>query len=209
MVVEPKFDSARDFSDGLAFVQVGEGFDTLSGYIDQSGKLTIPFEYENGTDFAEGRAFVSKSSFNDFILIDKTGNLLKENISLSCTEGNRITQQFSEGLMPARLALPKRTFFSRDSCGYINPQGEAAIPPGQKFEKAQPFSEGLAAVQIQDENGFTKKWGFIDKSGKMVIEPMFEDAASFKNGLAYVKINAAKQGYINRSGQFVWQPVTF
>ncbi|EOA6136260.1 WG repeat-containing protein, partial [Campylobacter coli] len=31
------------------------------------------------------------------------------------------------------------------------------------------FSEGLAGVEL---NG---KWGFIDKSGKIVIEPKFDD----------------------------------
>jgi sugar/nucleoside kinase (ribokinase family) len=43
------------------------------------------------------------------------------------------------------------------------------------------FSEGLAAVQIGG------KWGYIDKTGKIVIEPRtLNSAKDFHNGLAYI-----------------------
>ena len=32
-----------------------------------------------------------------------------------------------------------------------------------------------------------RKYGFIDKSGKMVIEPQFDDAEPFSEGLAKVR----------------------
>lgn len=212
IVIEPKFDSVRSFADGLAFVQVGEGFEALAGYIDQSGRLVVPLEYKGGTDFNQDRALVTKAVYGGyFMLIDKTGKLLKEKVNPACSDSESIRKGFSEGLVPTRLELPNQTgFFRLDACGYIDGQGNAAIAPSQKFEKAQPFSEGLAAVQIQRKQGYSDtKWGYIDKTGGIVIEPIFEEASSFTNGLAYVKVDAAKQGYINRSGQFVWQPVTF
>ena len=34
------------------------------------------------------------------------------------------------------------------------------------------------------------KYGFIDKSGKMVIEPQFDDASDFSEGFVKVKIES-------------------
>lgn len=45
-----------------------------------------------------------------------------------------------------------------------------------EYDKAQPFSGGLAAVAV---NG---KWGYIDQSGTFVIEPRFNDAEAFTEG---------------------------
>jgi hypothetical protein len=68
----------------------------------------------------------------------------------------------------------------------------------------------LAAVKIDG------KWGFIDKTGQMVIPPHFDGEAdfysgffaigpTFSEGLAAVKIDG-KWGFINKSGQMVIQP---
>jgi hypothetical protein len=48
-----------------------------------------------------------------------------------------------------------------------------------------------------------KKWGYIDTHGTMVIEPSFDNAGEFGDGLAEVEV-AGKRGYINVSGAFVW-----
>ena len=44
------------------------------------------------------------------------------------------------------------------------------------------FSEGFVWVE---KDG---KWGYIDKNDKVVIEPQFDDAGNFFEGLATVKI---------------------
>jgi hypothetical protein len=61
------------------------------------------------------------------------------------------------------------------------------------------FSEGLAPVMVDD------KTGFIDKTGKLVIEAKFESALSFSEGLATVVVGG-KAGFINKSGQMVIEP---
>jgi ankyrin repeat protein len=62
------------------------------------------------------------------------------------------------------------------------------------------FSEGLANVIL---NG---KGGFIDKTGKMVIEPRFDNwPGGFSEGLANVYLNG-KGGFIDKTGKIVINP---
>ena len=48
------------------------------------------------------------------------------------------------------------------------------------------------------------KYGFVDKTGKMVITPWFDSAAPFKHGLAGVD-EGQVHGYIDRTGAYVWR----
>ena len=82
---------------------------------------------------------------------------------------------------------------------YIGPNGETVIPP--KFEEANQFREGLAAVQKG------RLYGFVDKSGDYVIEPQFHYADGFSEGMARVVLEKwGKDGYINESGEFIVPP---
>jgi len=53
-----------------------------------------------------------------------------------------------------------------------------------------------------EKNG---KWGYIDRTGKVIIRPQFEDAYYFSEGLAAVKLGD-KLGYIDKTGRFVIKP---
>src|SRR5262249_38239223 len=51
-----------------------------------------------------------------------------------------------------------------------------------------------------------EKWGYIDKNGKIVIEPQFSDGREFSEGLAAIGFGEyphTKHGYINVTGQLV------
>jgi hypothetical protein len=51
------------------------------------------------------------------------------------------------------------------------------------------------------------KWGYIDKTGTMVIQPRFDEIASFSAGLALVCLDDADDtwAYIDKTGKVVWQ----
>ena len=49
------------------------------------------------------------------------------------------------------------------------------------------------------------KEGYIDKTGKIVINPQFDEAWTFSEGLAKVKIGN-KLGYIDKTGKYVINP---
>jgi hypothetical protein len=96
------------------------------------------------------------------------------------------TPLFEEGLEPVRRGV---------LYGYTDHVGQTRLPFA--YEAAHQFRFGLAAVKL---NG---KFGFIDKSGRFVIRPIFDIAGTFdENGLAIVSIDHAA-GMIDRSGHVV------
>ena len=50
-----------------------------------------------------------------------------------------------------------------------------------------------------------KKFGFIDKEGRTVINHEYDFAIPFTNGLSIVLVDG-KSGYINKNGKYVWLP---
>ena len=70
-----------------------------------------------------------------------------------------------------------------------------------QISKRGVSSEGLSAVMFD-----TGKWGYIDKTGKIVIQPQFSQAGTFSEGLATVAIeNGTKKNYvmIDKTGKIV------
>ncbi len=75
---------------------------------------------------------------------------------------------------------------------------------GNGFSEAKaPESDELIAVQ--GENGL---WGFIDHTGKSVLDYIYKDAKSFSDGLAAVK-KEKKWFYINQDGEKVFDALEF
>ncbi|MBC8123362.1 MAG: WG repeat-containing protein, partial [Gemmatimonadaceae bacterium] len=71
------------------------------------------------------------------------------------------------------------------------------------FLSAHDFSEGLAAVKVKTNSVLSgEKYGFIDRTGKFAIEPQFDSAWGFREGLAAVKLGTG-WGYIDRTGKVV------
>jgi hypothetical protein len=50
-----------------------------------------------------------------------------------------------------------------------------------KFDEVKNFADGLAPVKQG------RKWGFVDKNNRLIMNPQFEDANSFSDGVAAVK----------------------
>lgn len=85
-----------------------------------------------------------------------------------------------------------------DLCGYAHRQDEHELIP-KRYERVTMFSEGLAAVRIDG------LFGYIDKTGKVVIEPRFDVAGPFHEGFAEILVGQ-KTGVIARNGDIVLQP---
>lgn len=69
-----------------------------------------------------------------------------------------------------------------------------------EFNSIDPFFRtNFAAVNVND------KYGFINKKGEIVIQPIYEKADGFNKGLAAVKVDN-KWGFIDTLGNFIIQP---
>ncbi|NBH33140.1 hypothetical protein D3Z58_06155 [Clostridiaceae bacterium] len=99
-----------------------------------------------------------------------------------------------------------------DSYGYCSISGRAFVKTKEGYrmvnEKGEFVGEELyqkAVAFVTDEPTAVKKgekWGFIDVDGNLVIEPQYEEAGAFSNGLAPVKtLNG--WGFINQEGRLV------
>jgi hypothetical protein len=64
--------------------------------------------------------------------------------------------------------------------------------------------QALFPIVVNDKAG-KQKWGFIDRAGKVVIQPQFDMIQGFNGDLAPVQINK-KWGYIDRTGKIIVQP---
>ena len=77
------------------------------------------------------------------------------------------------------------------------------------FLHANYFSEGLASVNTGRGKAHRSvaeacEVGFIDTAGSFVITPGFLATGRFQDGLCLVETEN-QIGYINRSGDFIWQ----
>ncbi len=194
IVINPKFDDASPFSEGMARILVGDHEKGAFGYIDTTGKIVIKAKFKGAGLFNEGVAIARDSK--GLGVIDKNGNFV---IRLKSVLRDAHTEGFSEGLTAAGLKWKESYGFYY---GFIDLNGKVVIPA--KYHDAKNFSEGLAAVQVYGAGGTRfGLYGFIDKQDKMVIPPIFKRAWSFHQGLAAVSTERKKCGYIDIKGTFV------
>lgn len=178
MVISCQYQDARRFSEGLAAVQK----DGYWGYINKNGETIIPFRYLNPYPFHEGYARVYSEERKKNIIIDNKGNVVP---NMPNTHYGFLP--FSEG-----WAVVKPDEYT---CYYIDKQGKRVT---RDFDEARPFSDGLAAVRSRQKG----LWGYIDKTGEIVIPYQYTTARPFREGLA-----AVDGGYIDKSGNWVIPPI--
>jgi len=70
------------------------------------------------------------------------------------------------------------------------------------YDAIRDFSDDMARVAVSDADG-RDKYGFIDKTGKLVIPAEFLGANDFNEGMAAVSNQDGKWGFINKTGALV------
>ncbi len=200
VVIEPQFDEAYGFTEGLAVVGYKYSNGYKYGFIDRKGQFVINPIFDDATSFSEGLACVKKSQSVGYI--DTTGRMVMELYKVNQLWWPLI-------LWPGKgLFKNNRTFIYkpfdvltsnpayrdyRNYCCLIKNDGSIIA----KVSDCHMFSEGLAAVEQND------LWGYMDHDGNIIIDYQFSDAEDFNNGLARVTI-AGKMAYINNEGTIIW-----
>jgi len=186
MVIQPQFEGASHFSEGLAEV----GINGKAAFIDTTGKVvfTTNFNYGSVEMFSEGLAAVYDQ--NGWGFIDRTGRVV-------------VRPQYSNAQdFACGLAVVRTGDWAEGTAGYVDVTGKLVIP--MNFYDGRPFSEGLAAV-LRDG-----RWGFIGMTGDYVIDPQFVDVGiKYSEGLIPVEPEDQEGnlwGYINDVGEYVIEP---
>ncbi len=163
------------------------------GFMDETGVITVPAKLELANVYREGFAD-RRFMYRDGLCL---GHITKE---YHTAEEARKAYELAEA-----MDMAHDDDFERYRFVYYNRDGDIAIQLPDSIVLADHFSGGLAAVV----SGRTKKLGFIDKTGKLVIPYLYEAAVAgaypmpyiimpeFKNGFAYIK---AFKGYIDDKG---------
>lgn len=189
--------------------------DTLYGFINIDGEITIPATFNEVGEFTEGLAPVRVGLFWGYI--DKSGKYFVE-------PNYQIARGFYEG--KAAVAVggkmgyidktkqmvidPKfdgawsfnngRALVLVDGLvGFINAEGEEIVPA--TFFEALPYSENYAVAF----DTFEKKYGYIDTSGFWAVHADFEELWPYSENVAAVARNG-KWGYIDKKGLYVIAP---
>lgn len=98
--------------------------------------------------------------------------------------------------------------------GLIDTKGHWKFGPKADILLSHGINEGLVACRIaagastpsQTDSPHRYKFGFLNRTGKFVISPQFDDVSGgFSEGLATVEKDG-KWGYIDRTGRFVIPP---
>ncbi len=128
------------------------------GYIDKTGKLVIPLNYDDAHPFSEEYAGVKEG--NTWSYIDKTGK--------SIAGGYKDIGKFACGL---------GAFKSDQGWGYIDETGKVIIK--EKFTEASAHDKDCIA-EVTTPDG---RFGLIDKGGVIVYKERLEAPSAFADGL--------------------------
>jgi hypothetical protein len=179
VVLEPRVRTALAFREGLAYV-TDHGPDGRmrggpSAYIDKTGKVVILSAPNSVSPLGEGGA-------------------MEAEIAGFFTEGRVEAASFHEGLA---LHDAGTGFVHVPKWSYIDQVGNVVFR--LDVDGGSYFSEGLARIM---KGKLSLRYGFIDKTGKVVIEPTFNWAEPFMEGLAAVKVGK-RWGFVDPTGRLV------
>lgn len=172
----------------------------------ETGETIIPFKYDKLGEVSENLLYAK--------LDDKYGYIDLNNqivIPFKFEEA----ENFSEGL--ARVGVHKGYYnsiigaLSYNLYGFIDKTGQFVIEP--QFpnpmlnsiygDGKDEFHEGLAVMGKRiGNNMLAQKFGYINRNGNWIIEPVYDGAAGFKNNRAIVK-KKEKYGCINNKGEVI------
>lgn len=208
-VILNKYETNYAFHDGLLAVKNGET--GLWGFINEQGNKVIDYKWDCKTfeipRFGGGACLVCKSRQTNWgysytwYIINKQGQFIKLNANIL---------EFAPFSKDGYALIVKKINDSYSICTYIDRQGREVFPAvaqtvhtmnPQCPEEVRPFVDGLAAFYNIEK----RRYGFINKAGKIVCPAGYLEAQNFSEGLAAVKVpdNGGRWGFIDTSGKMV------
>lgn len=180
VLVITTFTSCTSDSDNIKLFPIKAG--DKWGYVDNKGQYVINSQFEDAFNFSEGLALF-KTNDGKYGFIGEDGKYVVNPIYKDASS-------FSEGLACVVMENGKPQYIDKSN---------KILFTVDKADYCFGFKEGLARIKVKG------KWGFIDKNGKVVVNPIYEEALDFKDGLAAVSKKDEKKdevlwGYIDKKG---------
>ena len=183
LVPDEEYEFLGPFCNGFAVAKKDGKF----GYVDKEFK-EYSIEYENSYNFVDGKAVVKDEG--KIKVIDTEFSMVKETeFTAVVADEYGYTNHFGTSI------------FIRDSKAYLC---------NDLAENTTGFSADLIGLPAA-KDGYVEfkqdgKYGFVStKDGKVKIEPKYEDAKAFSQGLAPVKIGD-KWGFVDQNGTEIIEP---
>ncbi|GIW99329.1 MAG: hypothetical protein KatS3mg111_2662 [Pirellulaceae bacterium] len=224
----------RDFHGGFAAV---EDFDGRWGLIDRDGNWVIEPKFEEALDFDPISKWLPVMRSGRWEMVNLSGQIARLNATDVLPSGNGFygveveikggrDERTLYGIIDADLnwaippqfpemALPGPDNVSvRDGDSWINIGFDGQV----RFRSDATFLGsvfcGLARAYVNGTvtaNGLAGgKFAFVDTRGKLTIDPKYDDAFDFRNGVAEVGVflddTNTSWGYINVDGKELWPP---
>jgi hypothetical protein len=164
------------FSEGLLSIDVHG----LWGFIDRGGRFQIEPQFSDAQGFSESCAAVKKD--DRWFYIDTKGQRAFAG-EFDCA------WPFREGLACVRCGK-EWAFVDKKGNLTGTPRGTRIISDG--------FSEGKAMFELDG------RAGFLDTTGHVVIEPVFNLASGFTEGLCVVEMDGEEWSFIDHEGRRVF-----
>lgn len=151
----------RDYHEGLAAAaDADKDWDyTQWRYIDKNGMEVVPGKWDQVFRFSEGYAVVDYSK-----VIDRKGTevfKLKDNVYTA--SGSDLSEEYTNAAFSEGLLFVKND--NTNEGGFVDRQGHMVIPLTTKLYLANPFSCGLAFVELYCGEEMGTRYGFVDKHG--------------------------------------------
>lgn len=207
----------------------GEDDSNLFGYINGSGKMVIPADYETAYNFSCGWAMVKEDG--EAMYIDANGisakNLPEADTYYSYFYYNMVTfkidglqgkwdNNFKEVIPAEYKSIGINTdaglmWFTEDGkeYGFINEQGKQVIEP--KFNYCSSFEDGICVVAVDKntDSGTEIRYGVIDTKGEYLIRPQKEEIFNMGEGrIAFYNSTTKKWGIWDKNGNEIL-PATY
>jgi hypothetical protein len=213
-----------DFKDGVAVAFRDEGYPRVADVdlpklvthrtlIDKNGKEVIPWDsvpitmtfFTDGVIQSTSTAFIDKSGK---VVVDFAPTVAEVHEMILPADSNHREQKpsrvtwstnYYNGLN--QIKVHWRDFYSVETVygvSYIDKSGKLAYPINPAYDLNISNEYGIASVRARGQ----QKYGLIDKAGRELAAPQYDDIGNFFAGMAPVKKDG-KWGYIDTTGKIV------
>lgn len=221
MVIAAQYDSGDPFAEGRAWVNVGK--ETI--LIDESGRVILRSSFTVAWPFSEGLAGVGSDVKREEMPGPPGGvpvpsghwGYVDRNGQWAIPAKFSFAASFHHGVATVTLGegKPGGSSWVGLKHALIDSAGHYLIQPTDLFLVGE-LNDGLLPAGVganEVSHGFPTSWGYVDKTGKWVIQPQFSQARSFSEGLAAVQVahtagdvTAKLWGYIDAKGKMAITP---